>query len=195
MRIRMTLAWRATLSIHRSTDIGWRRSRSAASRIEGKRAASAFHATARPARSLSVKDRAKISAGVCRRSTGSARSSSEAELVVSMCISPLGRLASAGEYSLDRRAVQPLEADDDEPRAAVVLGGPGAVIVMVDARADGLQQKPHRLAADFDETFDAQHVFLFGGGGDTLCQLVRIGDRRDVDDEGVEIVMLVVESA
>ncbi len=41
---------------------------------------------------------------------------------------------------------------------------------MVHARADGLEQKPHRLAADLDEAFHAQHVFLFSGGRDALMQ-------------------------
>ena len=87
MRTRMTLACAATLSIQRSTDIGWRRSRRAASRIEGRGVPTpAFQAAAMPARSLSVKDSATMSAGVWRRSTGSARSSSEAEVVVRMCM-------------------------------------------------------------------------------------------------------------
>ena len=64
---------------------------------------------------------------------------------------------------------------------------------MVDARTDGLDQEPHRLAADFDETLYAQHVLLLGGGGDAPGEIVGIADRRDVDDEGIEVVMLVVE--
>ena len=54
----MTLAWPPTLSTHRSTDIGWRRSRKRGEPHARQRAASAFHAAASPARSLSVKDSA-----------------------------------------------------------------------------------------------------------------------------------------
>src|SRR5918994_777859 len=145
----MIFACAATLSTQRSTDMGWRRSRNAASRIEGRFVASAFHAAARAARSLSVKDSATMSAGVCRRSTGSTRSSSEADVVVRMCMAEL----LSPQNLLDGDAVQPLQPDHHQPRAAVVVGGPGAVIIVVDARADGLDQEPHRLAADIDEAF------------------------------------------
>src|SRR5918995_2692006 len=114
----MTFACAATLSIQRSTDMGWRRSRSAASRIEGRFAASAFQAAAKPARSLSVKDNATISAGVCRRSTGSTRSSSEADVVVRMCMAEL----LSRQNLLDGDAVQPFKPDYHQPRATVVIG-------------------------------------------------------------------------
>ena len=54
-------------------------------RIEGRAPASAFHAAASPAKSLSVKDSATISAGCCLRSIGSALSSSDAEVVARRC--------------------------------------------------------------------------------------------------------------
>ena len=53
------------------------------------------------------------------RSTGSARSSSEADVVVRMCMAQ--NLRSAGEDLFDRRPVQALQADHHQPRAAVVL--------------------------------------------------------------------------
>jgi hypothetical protein len=85
-RTTMTLACAATRSIHRSTDIGWRRSRRWARRTLGKSPRSASQAATRPARSLSANDSTTTSPGVCLRSTASTISSRFVELVVSRCI-------------------------------------------------------------------------------------------------------------
>jgi hypothetical protein len=57
-----------------------------ASRTVGRMSRCTAHATARPARSLSANERMTISPGGWRRSTGSTRSSMEAEVVASRCI-------------------------------------------------------------------------------------------------------------
>src|SRR5262249_51943997 len=69
---------------------------------------------------------------------------------------------SAGQYVLDRAAVDALEAYHDQSAAPFVFVSPGAVVVVADAGADGLHEQPHRLAANLDEAFDAQHVLFLG---------------------------------
>ena len=145
--------------------------------MSGTAPASAFQAAASPARSLSVKDSATISAGVWPRSTGSARSSSDAEVVARRCIGQPARIVSMAPRSMPLRPITTSRLRRSS------RGGPGAVVIMVDARADGLQQQPHRLAADLDEAFHAQHVFLLGRRLHAPRQLGRIADRRDLDDE------------
>src|SRR5690606_20363295 len=141
---------------HRSTDIGWRRSRKAASRSEGRAPSVAFQARESAARSLSEKESAIISAGCMARSTGSIRSSREAEDVARMCI------VSGRQKPLHGRPVEPLQADHDEPCRLFFSGFPGAVVVVRDARTHRLYQQAHRLALDVGETLQAQDVFRLG---------------------------------
>ncbi len=85
-RIRMTLACAPTRSIHRSTDIGWRRSRRCVSRTLGSAGRSIAHAAASAARSLSANESTRISPGGWPRSTGSTISSRLVDVVASRCI-------------------------------------------------------------------------------------------------------------
>src|SRR5215831_7057908 len=131
----MTLACWPTRSIHRSTDIGWRRSRSCARSIA--------QAAARPARSLSANDSTAMSPGGWPRSRGSTMSSSDTELVASRCIlQPKLVQQCAG----DRGAIDAFQSDDDELAGARLVRAPRPVVVMGDARADRLHEESHRLA-------------------------------------------------
>ena len=49
-------------------------------------------------------------------------------------------------------------ADHHETARARLVRPPGAVEVMLEARADALHQQAHRLAGDFDEAFYAQDI-------------------------------------
>ena len=66
---------------------------------------------------------------------------------------------------------------------------------MAHPGAHGLHQKAHGLARDGDMALDAQHVLLGGQTGDAGGQIGRVGDLGQVDDDGVEILMLVVFGA
>src|SRR5690606_7571796 len=142
-------------------------------------------AAAMPARSLSVKDNASMSAGAWRRSMGSTRSSSVADDVARRCILPRQCRRYLG-------AADALLADHHEAPAALLLWAPGAVVVVIDARADGLDQKPHGLAGDRHETLYPQHLLGLGYGGDSGSQLGRVRRLGHVHDEGVELVVVVV---
>ena len=154
-RTRITLACAPTRSIHRSTDIGWRRSRRCASRTLG----SAF-ALDRPGRRERRRDR-------CRRTTArryrpaagrdrpaSTISSRLVELVASRCIAQPERARAS------QRRDPALQADHDEAALHAPRPRPRPVILMRDPRADRLHQKPHRLAGDGGKALDAQHVEL-----------------------------------
>src|ERR1700730_7824090 len=169
----MTLACRPTRSIHRSIESGWRRSDSCVSRTLGSAAFSIAQAAASPARSLSANDNTAISPGGWRRSTASTISSRVVDVVVSRCMTPLcsciaPRAAgseNSGSYKrlYDGRAVEAFEPNDHEPAFAWFVGLPAPVILMSHARADGLQQQPHRFAGDRGETLHAQHPRRVGG--------------------------------
>ena len=90
---------------------------------------------------------------------------------------------------------EPLQSNDHETAAAVFARRPGAVEMMVDARTDRLDEQPHRLALDIDESLHPQHVLGLGGFGHLAGEIGGLGDRRQLDDETVEIVVLVIEGA
>src|SRR5690606_11428983 len=116
-------------------------------------------AAAIPARSLSVKLATTMSAAPWPRSTGWAISSSVAEEVARMCMSGL-------ESGLYGRAVDALFADDHKTARARLADTPGAIEIVVHARAHGLDKQTHRPALDREETLHAQDVVVARVGCD-----------------------------
>ena len=62
---------------------------------------------------------------------------------------------------------------------------------MLQALADALDQQAHRLALDVGEALHAQNVVRRRGGADALQHLGGRVDRRNVDDEALEVVVVV----
>ncbi len=69
---------------------------------------------------------------------------------------------------------------------------PGAIELVLEARAHALNQKAHRLALDLGEALDAQDVVGIRGAADALDQPFGGVEGRDVDNEGVEVVVIVL---
>ena len=141
---------------HRMAQVAQMREPHARQRV----ASSAAQAAARPARSLSANDSTATSPGVWPRSTGSTMLvEARAEVVARRCI--------ASARVSQQRASTPARSSPLRPMTTrrpwrASRGRPGAVVLVADARADRLHQKPHRLAGDGGETLHAQHVVAFG---------------------------------
>ncbi len=93
----------------------------------------------------------------------------------------------------DRLAVEALQSDHHEMALSRFRRAPGPVVIMADARADRLHQKPHRLAGDRDKTLHPQHVMRLRNAGDARRDRRGIVDLRQRHDEAVEIVVVVIE--
>src|SRR5262245_49008669 len=183
----MTFACRPTVSSQRSTESGWRRSRRFASRTVGSTSRWAAQAAARPDRSLSAKDKMTMSPGDWRRSTASTRSSMDAEVDASRCIpSPQQR----SRYAV---AIEPPQTDDDKLTLPLLRGSPGMIVVMADARTDGLYEQAHRLASDRDKSLHAQNARIRGRSRNASREARRIGNLRQRQDEAFKIVMIVLQ--
>jgi hypothetical protein len=74
----------------------------------------------------------------------------------------------------------------------MLFGFPWTVEVMLDARADRLHQQAQRLAGDFDESLDAQHIMIARDAFDPRGQRCRISDSGKRHDETVEVVVIVI---
>ena len=76
--------------------------------------------------------------------------------------------------------------------ARALAFAPGPVELVREARADALDEQPHRLAVDGDEALDAQDVVGLGGGLQAIHERLGLGDDRQLDDEALEVVMVVL---
>src|SRR5262249_48514504 len=161
-----------------------RRLRLASLRV-GRLSASRCQAKASADRSLSEKDSTTISAGDWPRSTATSASSSVASWVARTCISALNQ-------RLDGGLVEALLADHDQPALARLARGPAAVILVLEAAADTLHQQAHRLAGDIDEALHAKDIVRLGRLGQTVDHSLRRLECRQVDDESVEVVVVVL---
>ena len=63
---------------------------------------------------------------------------------------------------------------------------------MLDAGPYTLNQQPHRLAGNLDETLDAKDVMLRRRLGNSLNQGLRRFETPEIDDKGLEIVVIVL---
>ena len=90
----------------------------------------------------------------------------------------------------DGVAIEALFADNHDTAHATFVGLPGAIEMMLDARPDALHEQAHRLADDFDETLDAQHVMGARRFGESRNERRRIIDGRKRHNEAVEVVMV-----
>src|ERR1700691_1295031 len=166
----MTLAWVPTRSIHRSIDIGWRRSRRLAMRRLAPASPSSAKAAASPARSLSANDSTATSPAGWRRSTGAAISSKVVAVVARRC------MASPVQGARDAVAVEALEADHHEVALAAVRRRPGPAELMRPPCPHRLDEEPHRLAGNRRKALDAQHLVALGEYRDISRQCLRVGD-------------------
>ena len=79
----------------------------------------------------------------------------------------------------------------DEASAPRFVRAPRAVETLLQAIADALDEKPHRLAAHLDKTLDPQHIVARGDVGQLAQQGVGIVDCTGLKDGAVEIVVIV----
>jgi hypothetical protein len=86
-----------------------------------------------------------------------------------------------------------LSADDDKLRGASLAGSPGAVKIAVEARANGLNQKPGGCPTHIGEALDAQDVMSGDGLFNAPQQVVFRGLRPECDDEADEVVVVVLD--
>ena len=102
-------------------------------------------------------------------------------------------MRSAPRKSLrDRVAIEPLAADHDETAGARFIRLPGAVVMMLEAGADALNEQAHGLARDLHEAFHAQHLMRRRDLRQMRDQTFRIDGRREIDDEALEVVVIVI---
>src|ERR1019366_10272381 len=92
----------------------------------------------------------------------------------------------------DARPVEALLADHHETTRARLVRSPGAVEVMLEPRADALHQQAHRLAGDFDKALYAQDIMRERAFREPRDKRRGVRRGRDLDDETVEIVVIVI---
>ncbi len=63
---------------------------------------------------------------------------------------------------------------------------------MLDAAAHALHQEAHRLALDVGEALGAQNVVHLGDLLDAIDQLLRRVEHGHIDDEGLEVLVIVL---
>ncbi|QTK80220.1 hypothetical protein AT6N2_C2642 [Agrobacterium tumefaciens] len=102
---------------------------------------------------------------------------------------------SGSQHLLDLLTVDTLFADDDKAAAALFTCGPRPIVIVVHAATDGLHLQPHRLGGYLDEALDTQDILSRCRFGNANRQGFRIGHGRQIDDEAVEVIMLVVKFA
>ena len=191
-RTTITLACAPTRSIHRSTDIGWRRSRKCARRTLGSAARSACQAAARPARSLSANDSTTMSPGGWPRSTASTISSRLVELVVSRCIAGSALFAQPGERARHRGAVEAFQPDHHEPAFARLGGGPRPVVLMLTRGPTACTMRRIGLPATAAKPLTRSTSNARPAPATRCGKRGGIGDFADRHDEGIEIVVIVL---
>jgi hypothetical protein len=62
---------------------------------------------------------------------------------------------SSQQRACDTLVVESLHADNDKLTLPCLFGGPGAIVVMANARADCLYEQTHRLASHGRKSLDA----------------------------------------
>ena len=90
-----------------------------------------------------------------------------------------------------RAAIEALAADHHQGAGARFAGAPGPIVLMGDARPDGLHQEAHRLAGHGREALHAQHVELLRQRADPRRQRARVRDLGQRHHEAVEVVVVV----
>src|SRR5690349_2808932 len=85
----------------------------------------------------------------------------------------------------DRGAVEAFAADDDEAGGARLALAPGAVEIMLEARADGLHHLAELLAGDVEEALEAEDVVRRDQHAQALDEALGIGDRAARHDEAL----------
>jgi hypothetical protein len=92
----------------------------------------------------------------------------------------------------DRRAIETFEADHHQPPFARFVRDPGLVVLMRDARPDGLNLQAQRLVRDRREAFDTQHVELLRQCGDARGERGRVGNFLQRHHEGIEVFVVML---
>src|SRR6516225_10141672 len=90
-------------------------------------------------------------------------------------------------------AIEPPQTNDDKLTFPLLRGGPGAIVVVTDARTDGLYEQAHRLASDSGKSLHAQDARIRRRGRNASREMRRIGNLRQRQDEAFKIVMIVLE--
>src|SRR6201997_5270266 len=90
-------------------------------------------------------------------------------------------------------AIEPPQTDDDKLTLPLLRGGPGAIVVMADARTDGLYEQAHRLAGDSGKSLDAQNARIRSRSRNASREARGIGNLRQRQDEAFKIVVIVLQ--
>src|SRR5262249_51501780 len=90
-------------------------------------------------------------------------------------------------------AIEPPQTNDDKLTFPLLRGGPGAIVMVADARTDGLYEQAHRLASDRGKSLHAQDARIRRRSRNASCEVRRIGNLRERQDEAFKIVMIVLE--
>ena len=82
-------------------------------------------------------------------------------------------------------------SDNDEAADARFTRIPGALIAGIDARANALEEQPHRLAIDGGKAFDAQHIVLNCNALGARREFTRRCEGGNFNDKRFEVVVVV----
>src|SRR5262245_48748168 len=138
-------------------------------------------------KSLSAKERKRISAGVWPRSMAGSASSTSRVSVRRRCIRSG---PGAVERLCNRGFVETFLADDDQAPLARLTRAPRPVKAFLEAAADALHEQACRFAAHFDKALDPQHIVALGDFGEPPQQGVGVADGPDFDNCAVKIVVI-----